>query len=555
MIIDSRTVPDGTTIDTDLCVVGSGPAALTLARAFAGRSIRVCLFEGGAVEMPTPQTRELVQVENAGDFLQVVSGDRNIQLGGNSPAWSIFIGRGEQGLRLAPFDPVDFERRDWLPGSSGWPFDRAHLQPYYERAQTLFGLPEFDYELARWGQGSTPALPLGTVGGAATKIFQFASRDAFCRNVLSEVDHAPNITSFVHAHALELLVDATGQSVERVQFGCTSGTRFQVRARTVVVAAGGVGVAHLMLLSRSVHENGLGNDHGLVGRHFMDHPLVNGGIIEPTDPSIFARAGLYDLRDVDGISVMGALGISQDAMRREKLLNSAAWIWPRARYFRPAPGVVALKSLTKGGWKADGVSGLLRDVGHAAQGVGDIAAVARHKLSHRMFYPHLFRGGWSEPQHVARSGYEVFEVMHITEQAPHPDNRIVLSETRDVLGRQVAAAKTRWREEDTDSIQRTQDILARDLAAAGVGRYIPDRVDGRPVLDRGGCAHHMGTTRMHDDPRHGVVDAQCRVHGVSNLYVASSSVFPSGSFANPTLTIVALALRLADHLNAWLAAA
>lgn len=553
MIIDSRTVPDGATLDTEVCIVGSGPAALTLAKAFAGRDFRVCLFEGGAPEMPQPATRQLVDVENAGEFLQVSSGDRNVQLGGNSPAWSILIGRGEQGLRLAPFDDVDFERRDWLPGSCGWPFDRAHLMPYYARAQRLFGLDRLRYEVDDWTSDEVPALPLdGT--GAATKMFQFASREAFCRDALSEVDRSANVTSFVHAHALELLADATGQTVEKVQFGCTTGTRFQVRARQVILAAGGVGVPHLMLLSRRVHPQGIGNDHDLVGRHFMDHPLVTGGVVLPRDRSIFERTALYDLRSVDGVSVMGALGLSQDTMRHERLLNSAAWLWPRAHYFKPAPGVKALKSLAKGAWKSAGPAGLVRDLGQAARHPVDLAAFAHHKLRYRTFYPHLFRGGWSEPQHVARSGYQIFEVMQITEQAPHRDNRIRLGEATDALGRRVAATQTRWHEVDMDSICRTQDLLGHALESAGIGRYVPERVDGHPVLDRGGCAHHMGTTRMHEDPRQGVVDADCKVHGVSNLHVASSAVFPSGSFANPTLTIVAMAARLADHLLARLAA-
>ncbi len=147
-------------------------------------------------------------------------------------------------------------------------------------------------------------------------------------------------------------------------------------------------------------------------------------------------------------------------------------------------------------------------------------------------------------------GTRVYRVMCRSEQVPNPESRVTLSDELDAFG--VPRARLDWRltEQDVDTIRRGQMFLAAELARAGLGRMQLPEEEGfgwdQYVL---GGHHHMGTTRMALDPRKGVVDADCRVHGIENLYLAGSSVFPTGGFANPTLTLVALAARLADHVR------
>ena len=145
--------------------------------------------------------------------------------------------------------------------------------------------------------------------------------------------------------------------------------------------------------------------------------------------------------------------------------------------------------------------------------------------------------------------------MNELEQAPNPASRVRLIEQRDALG--MPRVQLEWRLSGLDkrSIRRAHELLARELGRAGLGRLqlMLSEDEHRWPPELGGGRHHMGTTRMHRDPARGVVDPDCRVHGVGNLYVAGSSVFPTVGAANPTLTIVALALRLADHLVEQLA--
>ena len=141
------------------------------------------------------------------------------------------------------------------------------------------------------------------------------------------------------------------------------------------------------------------------------------------------------------------------------------------------------------------------------------------------------------------------------EQAPNRESRVVLGQDRDRLG--CPRVELRWRlsEIDKRTAHRAHEILREELARAGLGRFrsaLGEPGDAWPSGLRG-ARHHMGTTRMHPDPRRGVVDADARVHGIANLYVAGSSVFPTSGAANPTLTIIALALRLAAHVTRRLA--
>jgi choline dehydrogenase-like flavoprotein len=150
----------------------------------------------------------------------------------------------------------------------------------------------------------------------------------------------------------------------------------------------------------------------------------------------------------------------------------------------------------------------------------------------------------------------IFDLLTRQEQAPNPDSRVTLGAERDALG--MPRVKLDWRltELDRRSFQAFYEVLGRELGRSGVGRvrmrdWVMEKGPSWPS-SLGGGWHHMGTTRMHADPKRGVVDANCRVHGVGNLYVAGASVYPTAGCANPTLTLVALSLRLSDHLESVL---
>ena len=553
MLSDARLLPADVTIETEVCIVGSGPAGITLTRELAAQNIQICLLESGSEELPDPDTKSLGDVEIDGDFVQVTSDNRNRKFGGNSSYWGVNLHGGQLGLRLLPLDDIDFERRDWIP-YSGWPFNRDHLVPYYERAQTVLGAGPFAYDVDAWETKDTPRLPLSK-DEVTTRVFQFGFRDLFTGPYRDEIAQADNVTTYLHANVVELETDDEGKTINRVRVACLDGKQFWVSAKVFILSAGTIENTHLLLLSNRVHPEGLGNQHGLVGRFFMDHPLVAGGRIYPKDPAIFNQTALYDLRYVRGTNIMGSLSLSERKVRKEQLLNLAVWIFPMAKRLH-SPAIASLKALLSSRRFDQGLSGAANHLGNVVGGMGDIVGSGIDKLTKKELpmFPTLAVGGWSHLQPDREKVYGSFHVLHMTEQIPDPENRLVLGSGIDKVGRRNIKLISRWTEADRNGIKGAQDALAKIIADSGLGRYVPARTDDNdPVMDTPGASHHLGTTRMHPNPAHGVVDEHCRVHGVSNLFIASSSVFPTGGYANSTLTIVAIAVRLADHVKKVLA--
>jgi choline dehydrogenase-like flavoprotein len=311
-----------------------------------------------------------------------------------------------------------------------------------------------------------------------------------------------------------------------------------------VLAAGGIENPRLLLLSRSARPEGIGNRHDLVGRFFMDHHNVRSGFLVPASGRLLDAASLYDLRLVRGTPVMAKLRIAERVARAERLLNAAVRLEPG----RASNRIRAVGALRRA--RREGLTGGRQAAALARDVVADAPRLVLAGL--RTLAPRSRRGlyGWSELR-AKRWRFDGFHVEIQVEHAPDPANRVLLGEDRDPLGLPRAAIRWRWSDVDLASLRRVQAILADECARAGIGRLELPPADAPPeVTAPGGIHHHMGTTRMHPDERQGVVDADCRVHGVPNLFVAGSSVFPTGGYANPTLTIVALAIRLADHLKA-----
>jgi choline dehydrogenase-like flavoprotein len=305
-----------------------------------------------------------------------------------------------------------------------------------------------------------------------------------------------------------------------------------VNARLYVLAAGGIENARVLLLSRRSQPAGLGNAEDLVGRFFMERLTGRIGFIAPPNGDFVGRLALYRQLKLADTSVKAVLCPSADVVRREGLLNCAFYLVPDSRA-GCSDGVRAAATLYRAIRRRPLPAGLAAHAGAALRGLPDVAR-ARAPTGRR-------------PQP------EVVALRVQAEQAPNPESRVSLDEARDSVG--LPRARVDWRigERDRSSIRRVQEILDQELRSRGLGRIEKKLGDENPPSLFLGSFHHMGTTRMHESPKHGVVDQNCRVHGVENLFVAGSSVFPTSGFANPTLTVVALSLRLADHIKGRLA--
>ncbi|MDB9444989.1 GMC oxidoreductase [Anabaena sp. CS-542/02] len=544
MLIDARKLPQDETLETEVCIVGAGPAGITLARELARTDFRVILLETGGLNFDR-NTQSLTLGESVNNHFETLESQRCFQFGGTANFWKIRIGNNVIGVRYAPLDKIDFEKRDWLP-YSGWPFDKSHLDPFYKRAHQLCQLGNFSYDAQDWEEAQTPSLPFS--GNVTTNMFQFGPRAVFTHDSREVIQQARNITTYLNASLVEIETDETATNVTRLRVACLSGKEFWVRAKFTILATGGIEAARLLLLSNKVQTTGLGNQNDLVGRFFMDHSLVDGGKLIPNNPEIFHKTALYDLRRVNNIPVMGKLTLTEECMHNQQLLNISTLMFPIPKLHQ-LKAANSLKTLLLSIHNPQVRQDILKHLKNIVFGLDYILPAAYGAIiKQEPFVPSLAWSGWSYIPDKERR-FTGFTLLQIAEQVPDPDNRITLTGDRDRLGRQRVKLHWRWNEIDIEHINRTQDILQQEIALAGIGELQIERNGNLPKLIHPGLHHHMGTTRMHDDPKQGVVDRNCQVHGISNLFIASSSVFPTGGFANPTLTIVALAMRLADHIK------
>jgi choline dehydrogenase-like flavoprotein len=538
MLLDGRRVPKGSTIECDVCIVGAGAAGITVANELDGRPERVLLLESGGVERS-----RAAQELNAGEVADPrhhgpLDGYRVRRFGGTSTVW---------GGWCAPFDALDFQVRPHVP-YSGWPIGRSDLDPFYARAHRYCELGAYDYGVAQVPDGAaTPTIPgLADPKVVADQLWLVSPPTNFGRSYRSRLRRSGNVTVCLHSSALKLRTDAPDH-VDRVEVGCVQGNRFSVRARSFVLAAGGLETTRLLLLSDDHHRNGLGNDHDLVGRFYLSHLTGDLGEVELRPGG--GRVPWGYQTTADGVYCRRRLGIHQTCQRAEGLRNFAAIL------DRPAPddpshgngvlSAVYLAKLARG--RANGASraqvaahlgNVLRDAGGVAS---SSASWARGRLLSARRLPSL----------LPNLDGNRFTLHYDAEQAPNPESRVRLDDRLDRFGLRRLKVDWRFSSADVDSVVRSSQLLEQALHQAGAGRMLLDPEARRERVHELASvgSHHLGTTRMAEDPARGVVDANCRVHGTDNLWIASGSVFATASFARPTLTIVAVAIRLADHLK------
>lgn len=505
-----RSDAPGDVIETDICIIGAGPAGMALALELAGGGRRVCLLDSGGLEGSADALRGPLDI--AGRDYRTEGPPRAFRLGGTSGLW---------GGHCVPLSPLDMAERDWIPGGA-WPISHDTLTPYYRRALEILGLAGAGFDSTAVARSlDVPLLPLG--GGFETTVSHYNAMD-FGQAYAARLGTAANMAILLNATATRLVLDDGLERVSGVTVRAADGRVRTIRAATVVLAAGGIENARLLLASNEQVAAGIGNGHDLVGRHFMEHLGWFKGVLAP------ARA--YDLRNdyahywretpLGGHGVRFHIAASDGLARRLRIPQFRAEL-----YCRPLLG-----------WAVRSV--LLRPWSHSRNTVAAAAAeVARHPA------------GLAALALGSRAAPWCFQLINHVEQIPNAASRVTLSDRRDGLGERLAALDWRLSALDRDGIAKAHAALAGVISQAGLGRLIWEPERGGDILEGvTGSSHHMGTTRMSRSPKDGVVDADLRVHGTRNLYVAGSSVFPSGGWANPTLTIVALSVRLADHLKA-----
>ena len=539
VLTDGRGLPANTVFDVDVCIIGTGPAGLTVARELIGSRGRILLLErGDASEQPAADLAPRLDFESP-HFPSPLEAIHH-QLGGMAAIWNVrLLDEVTPAARYLPLDPIDFETREWVP-YSGWPITFDQLAPYYGRARTSCDIGSFDFH------GSLPdneRVPLSSPSGAmVTCLEQLGPASAFTGQRLADLTASDHVRVVTNAAAGELSsADGTDDHMATISARSAGGIPFAIRCRVVVLAAGAIENARLLLNSTAECPSGLGNGSDNVGRFFMDHPrlLLGAGSF----PDRGARAmDLYEPHVAEGQLLFGKLKLSEAVLRREEMLNGNAQIFPhylsvsQLRAVRSAR--IVMESIKRG-------TGLERVPKHFTMATRHAMAMARYALivrhGNRPEVPGRDSDRWTG---ITAGSYKL---TYQPEQAPNRANRVSLSERRDTSGYRIAHLDWRWSDIDLWSIHRARQLFAAELRASGLADLVDIEDGAIPQAET--AHHHLGTTRMHDSPRDGVVDRNCRIHGSASVYVAGGSVFPTGGYANPTLTVVALSIRLADELK------
>ena len=516
MIRDAREIGEGQFVETDLCIVGAGAAGITIAREFAHRGHAVVVLESGGLEADD-ETQELYAGEVEDPWYDPLTVARLRYFGGSTNHWAGFC-------RM--LDEADFIPRPGDP-LSGWPFRRETLLPYYARAAEVAQTGRLtrvqDWTDGEWRR-TLPFDPERIVSDLHYRSpplrFGPAYRD--------ELAAAPNIDIQLHANLVDIETDEDARHVTSLRVQTLSGRSYEVRSRATVLATGGIENARLLLNTEANRRMGLGNANDLVGRHFMDHPLLFAtGELVPSDPEMPAE--FYGEMNKGNVQVRGLTTMPDALVVAEDIANVVV-TWTVERDYSEGDHSASrlLNAVREGEWPDD----LSRDLGNVISDIDEVAETAYRRLT-----------GTPTPISVMKIHCRVGTT-------PDPASRVRLTADRDALGLRRAALDWRPGDKGVAGLRRIHELIALEAGRLGLGRLqvkFDAESDAWP-LSMIPSYHHIGTTRMADDPRRGVVDANCRVHGMDNLYVAGSSVFPTAGANNPTFTIVALALRLADHL-------
>ncbi len=517
MFVDARSLPPETVLDCDLCIVGGGAAGITLAREFIGHGIKLVVLEGGGFE-PEPEIQLLYEGEVADRFSLPLDDMRLRYFGGTTNHWAGFC---------RPLDAADFTARPWIP-HSGWPFGLGEMIPYYRRAQPVCGLGEFDYSTESWAGAEHP-IPAFDPTLLTTGLYQRSAPLRFGSAYREELDAAADVTVLHHGSAIEIETGPDGGRVIGLAAACLEGNRFRLRPRVTVLAAGGIENARLLLNSDRVARNGIGNGYDRVGRFFMDHPVFfRHGLLLPSDPNL-PVAFFEGVRRADG-AAHGLLTLPPALLAREGLPNVTISFGIVRKY---SDGVVSMSRMLTDLRQGEIPDDLGRHIGRVILDLDEVAVAGYRRIMGEDLAP-----------------LDAMTLNTRVEPLPDPESRVTLTDARDALG--LRRVRLDWRPGDAGirALRRSNELVALEAGRLGIGRVrldIPETAWPDKLQPSG---HHIGTARMHDDPRSGVVDRDGRIHRIDSLYIAGSAVFPNAGCNNPTLTIVALALRLADHLKA-----
>lgn len=535
-------------------MVGAGPAGITVALDLARAGRDVVLVESGGLTVD-PRVQSL---SDAGALEEHRHASMDIATrrhwGGASTIW---------GGRCVPLDEVDFESRPARGGAS-WPLSYETLAAYYPKAceYALCGQASFNVADA-FASGAPPIVPgFMDEDVTASSLERWSLPTNFGAVYEQEVRSSERLRVYLGLTCVGLDLADEPQRVIAIRARSLDGAELVVRARRFIIAAGGLESTRLLMNCDS-ERGGLGNHSGKLGRYYMGH--ISGKIAEvrfSTPP----RQTIYGFeRDSEGVYCRRRFVVSPEIQRQSNLLNCALWLdnppLPDAAHHN---GILSMaymalsmpvlsRYLAPEAIRRAAVEHSVRSPWwrHMANILVDLPATVAFIVPfiYRRYFAYRRVPGFFLPSRGNR-----YALHYHGEQAPEENSYVCLSDARDELGMRRLDIRFRYSHADAASVIETHRLLDAQLRRQGIGELLYSEHDLLASIDRQAKDgfHQIGTTRMSRRAEDGVVDENCKVHGVDNLYVLSSSVFPTSGQANPTLAVVALAVRLSEHLRARL---
>lgn len=542
----------GTTIETDVVVVGAGPIGIATALELARSGVQVALIDSG-LERTDHTAQELADFDSRQDDYFHARTDLTVRraVGGASAMW---------GGRCVAFDPIDFENRTLTP-QSPWPIRYEDVEPYLQRAcdwaqcgQAAFNARDIP-ELAQ--QDMVVGLPDGEV--RTTDLERWSSPTRFGREYRAELKDSSRLSLWTGVTCTEIVTSPSGDSVDHLVVKTLDGREGRVVATDYIIATGGVEATRLLLASDRHHPAGLGNAGGHLGRWYMAH--VEGRVARvkfSTDEVTYEHE-----RDREGVYVRRRFTFSPQLQRELELPNAAVWLvnppigdpshgsgilsGVYLTLISPVGRFLLAEAIREAHTKTDGPPQI---AAHVRNIVRDLFRSIRFAVT--FSYARFLRKGRKAPGFFVKSADNQYLLHYHGEHLPHWESRVELTDERDALGMRRVRTHMHFSQADYASAQKAIDLIDAHLRGNGAGKVewlTDDAADSIREFMHGFAGYHQaGTTRMSETADGGVVDSDLQVHGVHGLYVASTSVLPTSSQANPTLIGIALGVRLAERL-------
>jgi choline dehydrogenase-like flavoprotein len=509
MHIDARKLENNSIIEGDICIIGAGAAGISIALDWNNLNHKVILLEGGGFEYDE-KIQKLYKGKTYGQKYFPLMAIRNHIFGGTTSRWA---------GHCSPLDNIDFTKRDWVD-HSGWPISLKDLDSFYIKTKNILDLSSNDYSLKYWQKKETSFINLPLDNDFVyDKMWQFSPPTRFSNKYKDLIISSKNINLYTYANVTNINANKDITSIKELTIKNHIGKTHKVKAKYFILACGAIQNARLLLASNKQVEHGIGNDN--VGRYFMEHIEIKSSELWLKN---YFPMDLYLLND-GKTKARAELAITSSIQEKYKILNGTAALSPlKKAKFMGNP----MKNWENGDPKKNKIKKSV------------LERIKRRYL--------VFEEGRVE------NIYKAYQLRTRIEQAPNPNSRIFLDHEKDSLGMQRANLNWILTSFEKRSIRKIHDIIGQQIGISDIGRikllnFLQDETDESwPEFTSGGF-HHMGTTRMSNNPKKGVVNANCKLHGINNLYVAGSSCFTTSGAVNPTLTLVALSLRLSDHLK------